>query len=606
MSEHGLSAQETGSTKDANKAADIAATGAATSTDRPEPAGPADRTGLPFYALPLLLLLSLALYLPGFFDLPPFDRDESRFAQASYQMLESGDLVDIRYQDEARHKKPIGIYWLQSASSWMVAPLIDGAKQIWTYRLPSLIGAILSVLAAAVVAARLFGGKAGLLTGVMLASCVVLGVEARLAKTDAVLLATIVIAQGALAHLYLSRDQQQTGRAAALIFWIACGVGVLIKGPITLMVGLGTLATLGLWDRKVGWMKRLRPLAGIGIVALIAAPWLIAITIKTGGAFFTESIGHDMLGKVAGGQESKGLPPGYYLGTFWITFAPWSFLVLLALPWIWRHRKDPAVRFCVAWIIPIWIIFEAVPTKLLHYTMTVFPAIAALTAAAALDRFGIPAGVATGPSRRRKILTWTAIILGAVGFAALTIAVAAMPTIIDHSIQPVGLLMVPLVLGLFFISIQMFRRGRVTPATLAGTASALILYAVAYQLVLPGIIGLWISRSAANALAEVRDPSCTSLSVAATGYHEPSLVFLVGTDTRLTNAEGAAELLRDAADPTCTVALVESRQEAAFQSALAGLPVERKGAVVGLNYNNGRPTTLTLYAPVLYAPGDKP
>ncbi|MGO4816513.1 ArnT family glycosyltransferase, partial [Cupriavidus sp. 2MCAB6] len=63
-----------------------------------------------------LLLLSLAAFLPGFTSLQPLDRDEPRFAQASKQMLETGDFVDIRFQQEARHKKPVGIYWLQSAA----------------------------------------------------------------------------------------------------------------------------------------------------------------------------------------------------------------------------------------------------------------------------------------------------------------------------------------------------------------------------------------------------------------------------------------------------------------------------------------------------------
>ena len=41
----------------------------------------------------LLTLLSLALFLPGFFTLQPMDRDEPRFAQASKQMVETGDYV---------------------------------------------------------------------------------------------------------------------------------------------------------------------------------------------------------------------------------------------------------------------------------------------------------------------------------------------------------------------------------------------------------------------------------------------------------------------------------------------------------------------------------
>src|SRR5918998_6845393 len=64
----------------------------------------------------VLVLLSLVCFLPGFTTLQPMDRDEPRYAQASKQMLETGDFVDIRFQDEARHKKPVGIYWMQSAS----------------------------------------------------------------------------------------------------------------------------------------------------------------------------------------------------------------------------------------------------------------------------------------------------------------------------------------------------------------------------------------------------------------------------------------------------------------------------------------------------------
>ena len=61
-------------------------------------------------------LFSLIAFLPGFFQIPPVDRDEARFAQATKQMLESGQYIDIHFQDEVRYKKPVGIYWLQAAA----------------------------------------------------------------------------------------------------------------------------------------------------------------------------------------------------------------------------------------------------------------------------------------------------------------------------------------------------------------------------------------------------------------------------------------------------------------------------------------------------------
>jgi hypothetical protein len=73
-------------------------------------------TGSHVRAIAFLTLCGFLLFLPGFFNIPPIDRDEARFAQATKQMVESGDFVDIRFQDEVRYKKPVGIYWMEAAA----------------------------------------------------------------------------------------------------------------------------------------------------------------------------------------------------------------------------------------------------------------------------------------------------------------------------------------------------------------------------------------------------------------------------------------------------------------------------------------------------------
>src|SRR5215213_6102688 len=90
-------------------------------------------------AVAVLVLASLLAFLPGFFQIPPTDRDEARFAQATKQMLETGEYVDIRFQDEVRYKKPVGIYWLQVAVVKTADALgVPNARQtIWLYRIPS-------------------------------------------------------------------------------------------------------------------------------------------------------------------------------------------------------------------------------------------------------------------------------------------------------------------------------------------------------------------------------------------------------------------------------------------------------------------------------------
>ena len=83
----------------------------------------------------VLLLLCLILYVPGLASIPPVDRDQARFAQATQQMLESSNFIRICFQEETRNKKLIGIHWLQAAPVALFST--PGSTPIWPYRLPS-------------------------------------------------------------------------------------------------------------------------------------------------------------------------------------------------------------------------------------------------------------------------------------------------------------------------------------------------------------------------------------------------------------------------------------------------------------------------------------
>src|SRR4051794_34781446 len=155
-------------------------------------------------AIAFLLVCGALYFLPGFVNIPPIDRDETRFAQATKQMVETGDYVDIRFQDDVRYKKPVGIYWLQSAVVETAGKLgLQRAQiRIWLYRIPSLLGAIGAVLMTYWTALAFVTRRGAVLAGLMMCSSVLLGAEARLAKTDAMLLLTVVAAMGALGRGY--------------------------------------------------------------------------------------------------------------------------------------------------------------------------------------------------------------------------------------------------------------------------------------------------------------------------------------------------------------------------------------------------------------------
>src|ERR1700681_1857518 len=126
------------------------------------------------HAAAVLVLVALLGFLPGFFNTPPLDRDEARFAQASKQMIENRDYVDIRFQDEVRYKKPVGIYWLQAGvvNTARALGMTRALTTIWLYRIPSLAGAIGGVLLTYWTALAFVSRRAAVLAALMMAGAI--------------------------------------------------------------------------------------------------------------------------------------------------------------------------------------------------------------------------------------------------------------------------------------------------------------------------------------------------------------------------------------------------------------------------------------------------
>jgi 4-amino-4-deoxy-L-arabinose transferase-like glycosyltransferase len=521
-----------------------------------------------FRAILTLTIVAFCFFVPGQFSLQPMDRDEPRFAQASKQMVETGDYVDIRFQEEARHKKPAGIYWLQAASVKLGAALGvgDPLREIALYRLPSLIGAIAMVLLTYWAALAFLSREGAMLAALMMAGSVLLGVEARLAKTDAVLGALSIASFGFVARAYLAARAPGIApvltRNNLIVFWLIVGGSILIKGPITpLLLGL-TLLVLAVRDRGLHWAKGLRPGLGLVLVALVVLPWLVLILQKTGLSFLSDSIGKDMLAKVGGAQEKHGAPPGAYFGIFWITFWPAAPLLLLAAPFAWRDRQDDGVALLLAWIVPFWLIVEAVPTKLPHYVLPLYPAIAILIMLAA-ERSGL--------LRARWALVTAACLMVLVplvflfGTPALFYVLEEGPLLFRLPFLALPFLVIAAYFGVL-AAMTLARAGRPVRAMLLGLLGALSLTLGAYLYGLPKLQAFNLSpRLAAAAKAS----GCVAPSFASVGYREPSLVFLTDTKIKLTDARGAADFIEQDG-VGCRIAFIERNFEADFKAGLQG------------------------------------
>lgn len=499
---------------------------------------------------------AFVLFSIGIDTIPVTDRDEARFAQASKQMAASGDYIDIRFQDTPRHKKPVGIYWAQTAATHVTGTV--GGSEIWAYRLPSVLAASLACLALYWAGLPLVGNFAAIAAAVMLGSTFLMHVEARIAKTDATLLLSTILAMGALAHIWLQRSRRWITPG---IFWTATAVGILVKGPLILLPILGTVILVSLVQKNFHWLSGLRPIFGFAWLAALVLPWYGLIIWKTDGAFLAASLGHDLIAKVGSAQESHGAPPGSYIAAFWLTAWPWCVLAPAAVMLAFAKPKDPKVLFLIGWIVPMWLLLELVPTKLLHYTLPVYPAILLLSAAALarpLPRFSLHVGTA--------LACLAAIVWAGIGIAG--------PFQVGEGLDFPATFVALTACAMTAYGLLCLYRENLTHALAGLSVGGVLMPLAVLSLALPKMTDFWVSERLAEATI------CHNGPIYLAGYHEPSAVFRVGTETTLTTKDAALSGL--AADP----------------EAIAWIAVESAAtaqAVRGFNYSKGKPVTLQLY-----------
>ena len=520
-------------------------------------------------AMLVIAVVAAVFLIPGQDALPLTDRDEARYVLASKQMLETGDYIEPRNLDGPRWKKPAGIYWLQSAAATLSGQGADAP--LWVYRLPSSLGILAAALLTLWAFRPLTGPGPAAIAGLVVASSVVTAAEGHIAKTDAALLAVIVLAQGALVRCLDRIPELGFGWPHAL-FWTALAGGVLIKGPIILIVVVGTLLWLTVFELSLDDIRRTRPWPGLLLFAVLTLPWFLAIGVATDWGFYAEAVGRDLLGKIDGAAEGHTGPPGYYLMTIWITFWPWTPLALLAVPLAWAQRRSDTLRFLAGWIIPTWAVFAVATTKLPHYVMPVLPAVGALIGLWLLAPEG----------RARPVLQWLAAALFLLGALLLAGLVVGGPLWFEGRIFPMALGLA--VLGLIAAILGAFALGQGLPraAAVFGVLAGAVLLPALLRETLPRLESLFLSPRMAALDAAFDD--CVDRPVVATGYEELSLAFLTGTDTVFGPPERAVSVLASG-EPGWRV-FAPLGDEAALE-ALAGADLDAIATIRGINYNAG-------------------
>ncbi len=572
-------------------------------------------------------LLAAVSAMVGIFTLPPIDRDESRYAQATAQMLETGNFVEINYLDEERNKKPVGIHWLQAAAVSLVSDADD--RQIWAYRLPSVLGAILAALACFWGGQRLVGREAAFAGAALFATTVMLGIEGGIAKTDAMLVGCTTLAMAALAN---ARGGPSPGWRTGLLFWFSLGAGILIKGPVTpLVIGLTALA-LVIWERRIAWLKPVLVWWGPLLAMIIVAPWLISIQIATEGNFLREALGDDLAPKLVTADERHGGLPGYHLVMLPLVFFP---ATLFLIPGAGRavaalHGEDDrlaaSARFLIAWVVPTWLVFELLPTKLPHYVLPVYPALALaagwglveLAKATCWQRWTSWGLYAFGAAVFAVLLPVIFMLYG-VGITADAVWLARMSNgLVSLRVDLGSAIWVFTVIAVFItLSVGTLIADRLRPGILVLTFA--ILSGLGWQVAARGgalshVQAVRLAeqvRTVRDSLPETAIGISADAIVTASSFTEPSLAFTLGTDTVLGTAEEVLTFAAGRDDPTLLVLDLSRDQELRASLTLPptgdlddippiaelfiGLDICRQWTASGTNYARGSDTTLVIY-----------
>jgi 4-amino-4-deoxy-L-arabinose transferase-like glycosyltransferase len=504
----------------------------------PAPVSPAlfDQFARGWRGYVLIALIALLSSQFGAARTPVWDADEARFAQATRQMVESGDYIRIRLQDAERNRKPAGAHWLQAAAVRTFSP--DRLNAIWPYRLPSALGLMLAALATLWGGTALLGQRSAFLGAALLAASMLAGYESAVGKADALLLGFTTLAMAALAHL---RAGDARPRLMALVFWIALACGVLTKGPVTPLVATLTLAALALWERRVSWMRQLLWWPGPLLALLLLAPWVLAINAATEGRFFADMLFGDVLPKVLSGDEGHFALPGYHLLLLPLLIFPATYalpaaarLALGALRAPRGEATQAPLRFLLAWAAPTFLLFELLPTKLPHYPLPTYPAIALLCGA------GLMAMRGRGWRTSHPLGLVFFGVAGGVLVSAMAVGSMLMLGDLDADLRRAvsTALFAALPVAAAIFGLLLLRRPAARTAVLV--ACALVLAFSLREQLLPEARLLFVSNEATAALARARLLPREDRALWVVGYDEASIVFLTRTSTRLAAPEQAA------------------------------------------------------------------
>ncbi len=331
------------------------------------------------------LALAALIFFAYFFNSTSssiWDRDEARFARATAEMVSTGNYLFPTFLGKLRPDKPILIYWLMSV------PVRLFGHVEWAYRLCAVFGTTLACLFTYFIGRRLFNHRTGLWGMAILAANPLLFYTGAVATSDAVLLAFITASFAVFADALQGGFSIKHTVALSLVF----AGGLLTKGPVALLPLIPFILTLVILRRELG--SPLQSILKIGVSVIVAAlifvAWFYPANNATNGEFYRQAFGHHVVDRISKPLENHGGYSPFYL-VFYVFviiagFFPWTLFLPGALVHLIRSRPSTETAtnsdisrgraLLLIWIATFLAIMTAISTKLPHYVLPIWPALA--------------------------------------------------------------------------------------------------------------------------------------------------------------------------------------------------------------------------------------
>jgi 4-amino-4-deoxy-L-arabinose transferase-like glycosyltransferase len=505
-----------------------------------------------------------------------WDRDEPRFARATVEMVESGNYLYPTFNGNLRPDKPILIYWLMSVPVRLLGPTSLAC------RFCAAIGVAITCVLTFLLGRRFLGVRAGLWSMVVLASTLLVMMIGTAATSDAILLPCMV----AIMVVFARDLESGLSWGHVAIMGLALGLGLLSKGPVALLPI--PVIVVALWlNRRRGGVTRpfLGHLGGAMVVGvLLFLAWAIPANNATAGEFLRLGIGHHVLARSArplehhGGSFLLNLP--YYVPVVIVGFFPWSLHLPGAVSAVLGRRvgRGGFRELFLAWTLTIVVVMTLVATKLPHYILFIWPALALAVA-------GTLAAASQGTLAERDIrwLRGGVYFFGPVAGGAL-LAFLAAPFLLRAPGSMIAFwsaAAILLAVSVLAIRQQLENRPQASAATLL--AGMIVLLVPLTLGGMPAIENVKISPSLAKV---IKQTTPADVPVATFKFGEPTLNFYVGR--RIEPLAGEAAVVEWARRPQAGVLVLPRRVLAAIEEREGPLHLTEIASQEGVNYSKGK------------------